>query len=305
MIRLEQISKSFGKIQALSKLSVAFPKSRITIIAGADGSGKSTILRIMLGLVKADSGKIFLKDDLIKNDFSKITGISGYMPERFSLYTDLTVEENLNFFADINNVPSQRKERLKNTLLEKTGMIKFRNRKAGDLSGGMKQKLSLSTILLSSPEIIILDEPTTGVDPLSRIEFFRIIESLKDEGKTIIISTPYLDEAESGDFIIFLKNGKLLKRGGINDLKDNVPFKLIRLIPENNIFDVMNDLKKRGDVHKNFFIKGKYLNFIGDPGSSILKGIRGSEVSEEKPGLEDIYMYYERKGIFENSDGSI
>lgn len=302
MIRLEQISKSFGKIAALSELSVTFPKSKITIIAGADGAGKSTILRIMLGLTKSDSGKIFLKDELVKSDFSKITGISGYMPEKFSLYTDLTVEENLNFFADINRVPSLRKESLKNTLLEKTGMIKFRNRRAGDLSGGMKQKLSLSTILLSSPEIIILDEPTTGVDPLSRIEFFKIIESLKDEGKTIIISTPYLDEAESGDHIIFLKNGKILKKGDIDELKDNVPFKLIRLIPEDNIFDVMNTLKKTGNAHENFFIKGKYLNFIGDPQSSILKTIRGSEFTEEKPGLEDIYMYFERKGVFENGD---
>ena len=302
MIRLEQISKSFGKIAALSELSVTFPKSKITIIAGADGAGKSTILRIMLGLTKSDSGKIFLKDELVKSDFSKITGISGYMPEKFSLYTDLTVEENLNFFADINRVSSLRKESLKNTLLEKTGMIKFRNRRAGDLSGGMKQKLSLSTILLSSPEIIILDEPTTGVDPLSRIEFFKIIESLKDEGKTIIISTPYLDEAESGDHIIFLKNGKILKKGDIDELKDNVPFKLIRLIPEDNIFDVMNTLKKTGNAHENFFIKGKYLNFIGDPQSSILKTIRGSEFTEEKPGLEDIYMYFERKGVFENGD---
>lgn len=304
MIRLEQISKSFGKIDALSELSVTFPKSKITIIAGADGAGKSTILRIILGLIKADAGKIFLKDNQIKSDFSKITGISGYMPEKFSLYTDLTVEENLDFFADINRVPSQRKERLKNNLLEKTGMIKFRNRRAGDLSGGMKQKLSLSSILLSSPEIIILDEPTTGVDPLSRIEFFKIIESLKDEGKTIIISTPYLDEAESGDHIIFLKNGKVLKKGDIDELKDNVPFKLIRLIPEDNIFDVMNTLKKTGNAYENFFIKGKYLNFIGDPQSSILKTIRGSEFTEKKPGLEDIYMYFERKGVFENGDRS-
>lgn len=305
MIRLEEISRSFGKIEALSDLSITFPRSKITIIAGADGAGKSTILRILLGLTKADSGKIFLKENQIKSDFSKITGISGYMPERFSLYTDLTVEENLDFFADINRVPYRRKESLKNTLLEKTGMIKFRDRRAGDLSGGMKQKLSLSSILLSSPEIIILDEPTTGVDPLSRIEFFRIIESLKDEGKTIIISTPYLDEAESGDYIIFLKKGKVLKRGNINDLKDNVPFKLIRLIPEDNIFDVMNTLKKTGNAHENFFIKGKYLNFIGDPHSTILKTIRGSEFTEEKPGLEDIYMYYERKGMFENSDIAI
>ncbi|MEN8223689.1 MAG: ABC transporter ATP-binding protein, partial [Acidobacteriota bacterium] len=172
MIRLDNISKSFGTVDALKGISVNFPQSKITIIAGADGAGKSTLFRIILGLEKTDSGKIYIKDEEIRKDYSRITSISGFMPERFSLYTDLTVEENLNFFADINNVPFKRRESLKNRLLENTGMINFRNRKAGALSGGMKQKLSLSSILLSSPDLIILDEPTTGVDPLSRIEFF-------------------------------------------------------------------------------------------------------------------------------------
>jgi len=304
MIRLERISKSFGEIEALSELSISFPKSKITIIAGADGAGKSTIFRIMLGLEKADSGEIYLNEEPVKNNFSKITEISGYMPEKFSLYTDLTVEENLDFFADINSVPHARKERLKNTLLEKTGMAKFRNRRAGALSGGMKQKLSLSSILLSSPGIIILDEPTTGVDPLSRIEFFRIIESLKSEGKTIIISTPYLDDAENGDHIIFLKEGRVLKRGNINDLKKNAPFKLFSILPEGNIFDVMNSLKENAESGENFFMKGKYINFIGDPESSTLQRINWLEFNEKKPGLEDIYMYYKRKGVFEKSGGS-
>ncbi len=302
MIRLDRISKSFGDVIAISDLSISFPESKITIIAGADGAGKSTIFRIMLGLDNADSGEIYLNEEPVDNDFSKITSISGYMPERFSLYTDLTVEENLNFFADINGVPHARKEDLKNTLLEKTGMIKFRNRRAGALSGGMKQKLSLSSILLASPKIIILDEPTTGVDPLSRIEFFKIIESLKNEGKTIIISTPYLDDAENGDYIIFLKGGRVLKRGGINDLKKNAPFKLFRILPEGNIFDALKILKKNSGSDENFFMKGKYINFIGDPYSDVLRGVSWTKMNEEKPGLEDIYMYYERKGTFEKSD---
>ncbi len=302
MIRLEKISKSFGSAIALSNISISFPKSKTTIIAGADGAGKSTMFRIMLGLEKSDSGNIFVNGDPINHDFSKITGISGYMPERFSLYTDLTVEENLNFFADINGVPFKRREKLKNLLLENTGMNNFRKRKAGALSGGMKQKLSLSSILLSSPEIIILDEPTTGVDPLSRIEFFKIIDSLKGEGKTIIISTPYLDEAENGDHIIFLKRGKVLRNGAINDLKKSVTFKLFRILPEKNIFEVLSELKKFEKQGESFFIKGRYINYIGDSVDRIRPKINGADISEETPGLEDIYMFYEREGVTGNGN---
>ena len=296
MIKLNNISKSFGAVEALKNISVDFPKSKITIIAGADGAGKSTLFRIILGLTKADSGDIYINDEKVGKDYSKITSISGFMPERFSLYTDLTVEENLDFFADINNVPFKRRESLKNRLLENTGMINFRNRKAGALSGGMKQKLSLSSILLSSPDLIILDEPTTGVDPLSRIEFFLIIKMLKDEGKTILISTPYLDEAENGDHIIFLKGGKIIKKGDIIELKRNVPFRLWRILPKENIFELIEKLKGKNNPGESFFIKGRYLNFIGKQKISLLETIETLEITEQKPALEDIYMYYEKQG---------
>ncbi len=295
MVRLENISKSYGEVKALRGISVTFPKSEITIIAGADGAGKSSIFRIILGLEKADSGKVFVDENEVGKDFSKVTGISGFMPEKFSLYPDLTVEENLDFFAEINNVSYKRRENLKSRLLENTGMKDFRKRRAGDLSGGMKQKLSLSSILLSSPELVILDEPTTGVDPLSRIEFFKIIKSLKGEGKTIIISTPYLDEAENGDHIIFLKEGKIIKRGDIDVLKRSVPFKLWRILPEGNIFELMDKIKKRRGIKQNFFVKGKYINLITTRDESFLQGIDAVEISEQSPTLEDIYMFYERE----------
>ena len=162
---------------------------------------------MLVGLVKKDSGAISQRRD-IGDDYATVNAVCGYMPEKFSLYTDLTVEENMNFFADIQQVPPRRRDELKQRLLEKTGMARFSRRRAGALSGGMKQKLALSAILLSSPELIILDEPTTGVDPLSRIEFFAIIEDLKREGRTIVLSTPYLDEAEKGDFVVLIKNGQ-------------------------------------------------------------------------------------------------
>ena len=216
---------------AVDSISFALRPGTITIMAGADGAGKSTVLKIILGLVKKDAGEIYLDGRPVGKHFDRITKITGYMPERFSLYTDLSVEENLNFYSDIHQVPRRRREEMKNRLLDKTGMLPFKKRRAGALSGGMKQKLALSSILLAFPDIIVLDEPTTGVDPLSRIEFFNIIQELKEEGKTIIMATPYLDEAEKGDEVIFIKNGQVLREGPITSLKAGFPAKLFRILP--------------------------------------------------------------------------
>lgn len=294
MIGVKGICKSFGDIRALDDFSIDFRRSKITILSGADGSGKSTIFKIILGLTKRDSGQILVNGESVGTDFSKITNLSGYMPERFSLYPDLTVEENLDFFSDIHGVPFKRREKMKNTLLERTGMIRFRNRRAGALSGGMKQKLSLTSILLSSPEVLFLDEPTTGVDPLSRIEFFKIIEALKNEGKTIIISTPYLEEAEKGDFVVFINKGRISRSGNIEELKKNAPFKLFSMLPMGNAFEILEELKKENRLKGKVFLKGKYIKFISENDEGLLSKIPGTSIREESPGLEDIYLYYER-----------
>lgn len=294
MISVKGICKRFGDITALDEFSLDFQRSKITILSGADGSGKSTIFKIILGLTKRDSGEILVNGENIGTNFSKITKISGYMPEIFSLYPDLTVEENLNFFSDIHGVPFKRREEMKNILLERTGMIRFRNRRAGALSGGMKQKLSLTSILISSPEVLFLDEPTTGVDPLSRIEFFKIIEMLKNEGKTIIISTPYLEEAEKGDFVVFINKGRMIRSGDISDLKKNAPFKLFSMLPEGNAFEILEDLKKDNRLKGKIFLKGRYIKFISENNEDLLSKIPGTSLREESPGLEDIYLYYGR-----------
>ncbi|MEN8153307.1 MAG: ABC transporter ATP-binding protein [Acidobacteriota bacterium] len=303
MIEVKNLNKNFGNIRALDDFSFHFERSKITVLSGADGSGKSTLFKLILGLTKLDSGEIILKDEPLSTDFSRVTEIAGYMPEKFSLYPDLTVEENLNFFSDIHGVEFKRREEMKKMLLERTGMIKFRNRRAGALSGGMKQKLSLSSILLSSPEVLLLDEPTTGVDPLSRIEFFNIIELLKSEGKTIIISTPYLEEAEKGDNIVFINKGKIRKSGNISELKKNVPFKLFSLIPERNIFEILEELKKEKRLEGKVFMKGKYIKFISKDDDDLLSLIPGKQIREESPGLEDIYLYYERIANTGGPDG--
>ncbi len=291
---MENLSKSFGTIRAVDRLSLEIPHGQITILAGADGAGKSTIFKMMIGLVKKDAGEIYLKGEKIGEDYSRITGTAGYMPERFSLYLDLSVEENLNFFADIHQVPKATREERKKHLLEKTGMSQFKGRRAGALSGGMKQKLALSTILLAAPELIILDEPTTGVDPLSRIEFFNIIKDLKQQGKTMVISTPYLDEAEQGDYIVFLKNGRIIKQGTIADLKKGFPARLFRILPQGNIFDVLSRLSQDPHLKNSLYIRGKYLKYLQTRGRNYTHLIPAKSIEAEQPKLEDIYIFYER-----------
>ncbi|MGE5340809.1 MAG: ABC transporter ATP-binding protein [Candidatus Omnitrophota bacterium] len=294
MIRLEHLSKRFGDIEAVTDVSFEIPKSKITIIAGADGAGKSTLFKLIIGLIKKDGGDIFLKGKNIGSDYSPITGVTGYMPERFSLYPDLTVEENLNFFADIHQISRTEREERKHTLLEKTGMLPFKKRRAGALSGGMKQKLSLSSILLSAPEFIILDEPTTGVDPLSRIEFFHIIEQLKAEGKTIAIATPYLDEAEKGDYIVFLKNGRVIEQNFIEDLKQAFPARLFKILPKGSVFDVIQQFPHDTPQNGYVYARGKYIKYLQADNRDVSHLIPHISIEEEQPRLEDIYIYYER-----------
>jgi len=296
MLQAINIEKKFGDFVVLDNFSAHFKKGEINILAGADGSGKSTLFRILLGLTKRDSGEIYIEGRSINENFLEVTRIAGYMPERFSLYTDLTVEENMDFFADIYGVPRKRRDELKKKLLDRTGMEGFKKRRAGALSGGMKQKLALSTILLSSPRLIFLDEPTTGVDPLSRIEFFNIIQFLKEEGKTIIISTPYLDEAEKGDNIFFLKDGKILKSGSLTELKSSVKFRLYSLLPKGNVFDIIEKFERDRRFSGKIYLRGKFIKFISVGDEKLVNLIPHTEISETKPNLEDIYLFYERGG---------
>lgn len=294
MIAVEDIAKTFDSIPAVRSVSFALEPGQLTVLAGPDGAGKSTLFKIILGLLDKDSGRILLQGEDIGGRFSRITEITGYMPETFSLYPDLTVEENMNFFADIERVERRRREELKYRLLERTGMLPFRGRRAGALSGGMKQKLALSTILLASPAVIILDESTTGVDPLSRIEFMQIIDDLKKEGKTILMSTPYLNEAEKGDRILFMKEGRIIKRGTLQELRDSFPARLYRIRPEGHIIEVMQKLQEMEDIRDFVYMRGPFIKFLSTGGKDLMSRIPAREVKEEQPGLEDIYLYYER-----------
>lgn len=295
MVRLQHVSKQFAAIRAVDDVTVDIPRGAITILTGADGAGKSTIFKMLVGLVKKDAGTILLNGEDIAGDYSRVTAVCGYMPERFSLYSDLSVEENMNFFAAVQQVPAPRREELKQRLLARTGMEPFRRRRAGALSGGMKQKLALSTILLSSPELIILDEPTTGVDPLSRIEFFAIIEALKKEGRTIVMSTPYLDEAEKGDQIVFIKNGRVMRQAALAELRRSFPARLFRILPRGNIFEAMRAAAVVPGLGESAYMRGKFIKYLQTGGENLGRLIPHLEMVEEPPTLEDMYIYYERR----------
>ena len=209
MVNCNNISKHYGKVSALKGVSFSTEQGEIFGIIGPDGAGKTTLFRILTTLILPDEGSAIVDGFDVVKDYKEIRKRVGYMPGRFSLYQDLTVEENLNFFATVFNT----------TIEENYHLIKdiyiqiepFKTRKAGNLSGGMKQKLALCCALIHKPTVLFLDEPTTGVDAVSRKEFWEMLQTLKMQGITILVSTPYMDEAALCDRIALIQNGSFLK----------------------------------------------------------------------------------------------
>ena len=210
MVELRDVSVRFQTVEALKSVSFHVVKGCILGLAGSDGAGKSTLLRLIATMIKPSAGEIFVNGQNIVIQKDSIKHLIGYMPQRFGLYTDLTVEENIDFFMDIFDVPRDQRSRRKNRYLGFSNLLPFLDRPAGQLSGGMKQKLGLACVLSHEPQLLILDEPTNGVDPVSRSEFWDILFRMKESGMTIMVSTAYLDEAENCDSTALLHNGVLL-----------------------------------------------------------------------------------------------
>ncbi|HEX7510248.1 MAG TPA: ABC transporter ATP-binding protein [Chitinivibrionales bacterium] len=225
-VTVHDLHKNFAGEHALAGVSFNVGEGCLFGLIGADGAGKTTLLRILTTLGEFDKGSVsVLGKDAVKN-FKALRLILGYMPQKFSLYQDLSVRENILFFADIFGVgPAQRLERM-NRLLSFSRLSNFQNRRARDLSGGMKQKLALSCALIHTPKILVLDEPTTGVDPVSRREFWNILFDLKKQGTTIIVSTPYMDEAQQCDELLFLHHGKIIRHGNPETILAQYPYAL-------------------------------------------------------------------------------
>jgi len=208
MIEVKEIHKQYGDVVALDKVSLSVKKGELFGLIGPDGAGKTTLMRILMSLLLPDSGSSTMNGLDVVADYKKVRLITGYMPGRFSLYPDLTVEENLKFFATVFGTTIQENYYLIKDIYQQ--IEPFKTRRAGKLSGGMKQKLALSCALIHKPEILILDEPTTGVDAVSRKEFWEMLKRLKGLGITIFVSTPYMDEASLCDRIALIQQGSLM-----------------------------------------------------------------------------------------------
>lgn len=207
-IRWENVTKGYGPVPALDGVSLSIARGEMFGLIGPDGAGKTTAIRLTCGLLRPDDGRITVLGRSPTKDRHAITGIVGYLSQRFSLYGDLTIDENIAFFAEIHGVGRFRQER--DRLLTMTQLTPFRQRRADKLSGGMKQKLALACTLIHQPQVLLLDEPTTGVDPVSRREFWKLLSEFLSQGLTIVMATPYLDEAERCGRVALLHNGRLM-----------------------------------------------------------------------------------------------
>jgi ABC-2 type transport system ATP-binding protein len=233
IVRIEDVSVAYGPVNAVSHVTLGITKGSIFGLVGSDGAGKSTLLRMIAGMIRPSSGHILIDGLDVVKDRIRIKSLIGYMPQRFGLYKDLTVLENLYFFMDIFRVFGMERVKRTERYLGFSNLLPFRDRLAGNLSGGMKQKLGLACVLSHEPEILILDEPTNGVDPVSRGEFWDILFTMKKEGMTILISTAYLDEGEKCDSLALMHKSRVIisadpvkLKAGFADLEEAVIYSI-------------------------------------------------------------------------------
>ena len=218
-----EVSKRFGDLLAVDAVTLQVGRGTIFGLLGSDGAGKSTFLRMAAGMIKPASGAIRIDGHDVVKERNRIKPLIGYMPQRFGLYQDLTVSENLNFFMDIFGITGSERQSRTERYLGFSNLLPFQDRLAGNLSGGMKQKLGLACVLVHQPALLILDEPTNGVDPVSRQEFWQMLTDMRQEGMSIIVSTAYLDEGEYCDRVAIMHGGRLLESATPAELRGAAP----------------------------------------------------------------------------------
>lgn len=227
-LEIHTVSKRFGPVVAVDDLSLQVNKGEMFALVGPDGVGKTTLIRMLCGIVKPDAGTLSVMGYDVRKESDQVKNRIGYLSQKFSLYGDLTIDENIEFFAEIHGVWDYKNRR--EELLEFTRLTPFRSRLAEKLSGGMKQKLALACTLVHTPEIIFLDEPTTGVDPVSRRDFWKVLSSLLKTGITIVMTTPYLDEAERCNRVALMNEGKILVLGTPAEVKQGMEGEIIEVV---------------------------------------------------------------------------
>ena len=227
------LGRRFGSVTAVCAVDFAVTRGEIFGLVGPDGAGKSTIMRMLAGVLRPDAGEIRLAGIDVVADPERARPYISYMPQRFGLYEDLTIEENIFFYATLFGVPGKVRRARAQELLEAAGLLAFRRRLAGQLSGGMKQKLGLVCALIHTPEVLLLDEPTTGVDPVSRRDFWGILYGLREHGVTIVLSTAYMDEAERCSRLALVSNGTIRYCDTPTRLKQMMPGALLAVATAN------------------------------------------------------------------------
>jgi len=294
-VEVDKLSKNYGKVKALQDISFSVNKGELFGFIGPDGAGKTTLFRILTTLLIPDHGFASVEQLDVVKDFKKIRRKVGYMPGKFSLYQDLTVEENLKFFASI----------FQTTIAENYHLIKdiyqqiepFRNRLAGKLSGGMKQKLALSCALIHKPDVLFLDEPTTGVDAVSRKEFWEMLRKLKESGITILVSTPYMDEASLCDRVALMQKGSIMSIDTPSNIIEQFDLKIFAIKSE-DMYHLIKDLREYPDA-RSVFLFGQYIHytdksveFVGTKIQKYLleKGHKNIEIMLIKANIEDCFM---------------
>jgi ABC-type multidrug transport system ATPase subunit len=285
-VTLNNITKTYGETTAVKDLSFSVKRGELFGLIGPDGAGKSTIFRILTTLLLADAGVATVDGYDVVKDYREIRKRVGYMPGKFSLYQDLTIEENLNFFATLFGTTVTENYSLIKDIYEQ--IAPFKTRRAGKLSGGMKQKLALCCALIHRPEVLFLDEPTTGVDAVSRKEFWEMLQRLKQQGITIVVSTPYMDEADLCERIALMQSGSILSIDTPAAIKQAYPDELYA-VKSANMHQLLKELRAYGSC----YAFGEYLHVSGISENALAGYVREHTdvvVKKVAPGIEDCFI---------------
>jgi len=296
-IDVGNVSKRFGDVLAVDRLSFSVKPGEIFGLVGPDGAGKTTAMRMLASVMRPDSGRILIDGvDVVASPENARRHVS-YMPQRFGLYEDLTVDENIRFYADLFEMPAAVWRERAQVLLAASGMTPFRKRLSGQLSGGMKQKLGLTCALVHAPRVLLLDEPTTGVDPVSRREFWQILYSLRAEGVAMVISTAYLDEAERCDRLALLHQGRIMYCDTPRRLKQDMPGAIIH-ITSTRPRPLLDALGKLEGVEGTMMVGDGVHVHVDDAARRMPElanamataGVQASDMRQVEPSVEDLFV---------------
>lgn len=297
-IAIDGLVKRYGDVTAVDGLSLAVPPGTIYGLLGPDGAGKTSTLRCLTGAIGFQDGQVRICGCDLRREPERIRPLIGYMPQRFALYQDLTLDENLKFFADLYRVSRRERAERVPALMAFTRLAGHGHKLAGQLSGGMKQKLALCTVLVHRPRVLLLDEPSTGVDPVSRRDFWRILGELKQEGVAILVSTPYMDEAEKCDRVGLLASGKLLVEGTPDELKATFPYSVLAvtadpLLPARQVLGRLPGVHTavQYGVTVHIVVEDAAAVQARIAGALAAAGVRLSGVEAISAGLEDVFVH--------------